>query len=167
MGGHQSARMEKDEWFTPKWIIDALGPFDLDPCTIMKRPWDTAKTHYTKLGDGLSLPWRCENLVSRDYVWCNPPYGNQTWKWLQKMARHGNGISLIFARTETEMFHSFVWENATALLFLKGRLHFHHANGSRAKANAGAPSVLVAYGNYAAKRLKNSGIKGKFITLIP
>ena len=21
-----------DEWYTPKWIIDALGPFDLDPC---------------------------------------------------------------------------------------------------------------------------------------
>lgn len=22
-----------DEWYTPQWIIDLLGPFDLDPCS--------------------------------------------------------------------------------------------------------------------------------------
>lgn len=38
MGGHQSAKMKNDEWLTPKYIIDALGPFDLDPCAPIQRP---------------------------------------------------------------------------------------------------------------------------------
>jgi len=26
-----------------------MGKFDLDPCSPIKRPWDTAKKHYTEL----------------------------------------------------------------------------------------------------------------------
>lgn len=25
-------KVSTDEWYTPRWIIDELGPFDLDPC---------------------------------------------------------------------------------------------------------------------------------------
>ena len=56
-----------------------------------------------------------------------------------------------------------VWNKADALLFLEGRLFFHHVTGEVAKANAGAPSVLVAYGRNNVDALKNSGIKGKLI----
>lgn len=35
----------ENTWFTPKEIIEALGPFDLDPCTVSFRPFDTAKNH--------------------------------------------------------------------------------------------------------------------------
>jgi len=31
IGSHQSARMMKSEWLTPPEIIQALGPFNLDP----------------------------------------------------------------------------------------------------------------------------------------
>ena len=24
--------VSSDNWYTPRWIIDALGPFDCDPC---------------------------------------------------------------------------------------------------------------------------------------
>ena len=58
MGGHQSARMQKDEWLTPPEIIKALGPFDLDPCAPVVRPWDTAKIHYTTTDNGLQREWR-------------------------------------------------------------------------------------------------------------
>lgn len=37
-------------------------------------------------------------------------------------------------------------QQATAVLFIGGRLHFHYVDGKRAKANSGAPSVLIAYG---------------------
>jgi hypothetical protein len=37
----------KDEWLTPPEIIKSLGEFDLDPCSPINRPWDTAKNHYT------------------------------------------------------------------------------------------------------------------------
>lgn len=81
------------------------------------------------------------------------------------MADHGRGTALIFARTETEVFHRWVWERATACLFLEGRIHFCHPDGREADNNAGAPSVLVAYGEGDARTLAGSKLKGKFITL--
>lgn len=158
MSSHQSAVMLKDEWLTPPHIIQALGEFDLDPCSPINRPWSTAKNHFTKEDDGLKQDW-----IGR--VCPNPPYGLLSSQWLNKLATHGNGIALIFARTETEMFFEHVWNKATALLFIKGRLYFHHIDGTKAKANAGAPSVLVTYGNDNAYCLKNCNIPGKFIPL--
>jgi hypothetical protein len=150
--------MLKDEWLTPPDIVRRLGAFDLDPCSPVSRPWDTAATHMTIHDDGLANEWHGR-------VWLNPPYGRETGKWLARLADHGNGIALIFARTETEMFFSEVWEKADALLFLRGRLHFHHVDGRRAAANAGAPSVLIAYGANNAGALQASGIAGQFIRL--
>jgi hypothetical protein len=98
-------------------------------------------------------------------VWCNPPYGLEAANWLNKLAEHGNGIALIFARTETKMFFDHVWKKADALLFIEGRLYFHRVNGEKAKANSGAPSVLIAYGSHNVETLRNCGIKGKFIYL--
>lgn len=158
IGGHQSAKALKDEWLTPPEIFTALGSFDLDPCAPVKRPWDTALTHYDIRDNGLNLEWAGR-------VWCNPPYGKKSAAWLNRLADHGNGIALIFARTETAMFVEHVWGKADALLFIEGRLHFHHANGRRAKANAGGPSVLVAYGIDNVGWLRNCSIKGKFIRL--
>lgn len=158
MGGHHSAKMQKDEWLTPPAILRALGPFDLDPCSPVTRPWDTAARHFTIHDNGLSQEWSGR-------VWCNPPYGLEADRWLERLAAHGNGIALIFARTETVMFFRRVWNVATAVLFIEGRLFFHHVSGQRAKANAGAPSVLIAYGDDNAARLEESGIAGKFIRL--
>lgn len=148
---------QKEEWLTPPELIKACGEFDLDPCFSEPRPWNTAKQHYTKEQDGLSQAW-----VGK--VWCNPPYGNETNKWLKRMAHHNNGIALIFARTETQQFFDYIWYNASAVLFIKGRIKFYDVNGKQAD-SAGAPSVLVAYGEQCAQDLANSGIKGRFISL--
>lgn len=158
MGSHQSGRMLNDEWLTPPNIIDQLGPFDLDPCAPIIRPWDTAKKHYTVNDNGLLQEWN-------GFVWCNPPYGLQASTWLERMVMHNNGIALIFARTETEMFFKHVWPVASSLLFIEGRLYFHYVDGSRAKANSGAPSVLIAYGETAVDRLNRCAIRGKHIIL--
>lgn len=159
MGSHQSARMVKDEWLTPPWIIRQLGPFDLDPCAPINPPWYIARKHYTIEDDGLSQPWAGR-------VWLNPPYGRGTGKWLERLADHGMGTALIFARTETDMFFRCVWGRAHSILFLSGRLHFHHVDGTRAKANAGAPSCLVAYSENDTLGLECSGIPGRLIPLI-
>lgn len=63
------------------------------------------------------------------------------------------------------MFHTYVWERATAVFFFKGRLYFHYPDGTRAAANAGAPSCLVAYGIEDARRLKKYARPGKFLAL--
>ena len=147
----------KDEWLTPPEIIKACGEFDLDPCSPIHRPWDTAKRHYHELNDGLMLPWDGR-------VWCNPPYGKQLGQWLEKCAMHGDCVALTFARTETKAFHQFVWPCADALFFFEGRLQFYHVNGTRGD-TAGAPSVLIAYGSRNADAIKNCGLKGRFVSL--
>lgn len=147
-----------DVWLTPPYITEALGEFDLDPCSPINRPWDTAKKHYTIIDDGLKQEWSGR-------VWCNPPYGREAQKWIKKCADHGDAMTLIFARTETNMFFDQIWDRASALLFMKGRVRFCNVEGIQAKQNAGAPSVLVAYGNQNAEILKNCKLEGKYIDL--
>ena len=157
MGGHhEPVRGKNDEWLTPPGIIEALGPFDLDPCSPVERPWPTAKRHLTIEDDGLHAMWADDEMV-----WVNPPYGTQTWRWLDRLAVHpAGGVALTFARTETAGFFGSIWAEADCLLFLKGRLHFHYVTGERANANAGAPSVLIAYGDEATDRVRSCGLSG-------
>lgn len=161
MAGHQSAQADTTTWLTPPDIIADLGPFGLDPCAAPEpRPWPTADRHIVLPEDGLEAHWGSE------MVWCNPPYGRETWAWLEKLAAHpAGGIALIIARTETAGFVDQVWQRADALFFIHGRLHFHRANGERASANSGAPSVLVAYGAAAAARLRRTQLPGSFVHL--
>lgn len=151
LSSHQSARMKNDEWLTPPEILKVLGPFDLDPCSPVNRPWPTAAAHYTANDDGLTQPWSGR-------VWCNPPFGREAVKWLRKCAEHGNAIALVPARTETAMFYETVWGAADAVLFIKGRPHFHYVDGRKAAANSGAPICLVAYGAANADTLRASGL---------
>lgn len=165
MSGHTSPVNQTPIWLTPPHVLDALGPFDLDPCACSEpRPWPTAAEHYTVEDDGLSRPWHGR-------VWLNPPYGGPSIvrPWLQRMAEHGRGTALIFARTETEASFDFMWRHpaATAALFLEGRLTFHYPDGRRASANGGAPSVLIAYGDDDAARLRRSSLPGAYVDLAP
>ena len=160
MGGHHSQQSKTEVWLTPPHILQALGPFDLDPCAAVDQPWPTAGKHYTINDDGLSQPW-CGR------VWLNPPYGRKIDQWMRHMAAHNHGIALIFARTETAMFFESVWPAATGLMFLQGRVHFHFPNGTRAPANAGAPSVLIAYGEEDGRVLERAPIDGAFVRLRP
>lgn len=156
MGGHQGP-MKSSVWLTPKWVLDALGPFDLDPCASTKRPWPTATHHFTEADDGLSQEWfgRC---------WVNPPYGRHTATWLERLALHGNGTALIFARTDTDTWRKHVWPKASSVLFLYGRLRFCKEDGVGYK-GSGAPSALVSYGQEDAEKLRQSGLKGMWIPL--
>ena len=125
----------KEEWLTPPELIAALGEFDLDPCAPPpnRRPWSMAKQHYDKTMNGLSQPW-----FGR--VWCNPPYGRTTFIWLNRLATHGNGIALIFARTETYGF-------------------------GKQGGTANAPSCLIAYGRNNVNKIKQANLKGRLIEL--
>ena len=126
-----------DEWLTPQNILNALGPFDLDPCAPINRPWDMAARHYTVADDGLSKPWAGR-------IWLNPPYGTHTFEWMERLAEHQEGLALIFARTETRGFHSTIWNKAHSVFFFRGRLRFCRVDGSQAQ-SANAPSCLVSY----------------------
>lgn len=134
----------------PRAVFDAL---------FNDNSWSwAAKNHYTIADSGLMLPWAGR-------IWLNPPYGLEAAEWLSKLAALGNGIALIFARTETDMFRRYVWEMADAVFFFYGRLFFYRVDGTKAKANGGAPSCLVAYGENNVKAIQGSGLDGKLIIL--
>jgi len=159
IGGHHSAKAGTVEWLTPPSIIAALGPFDLDPCAPIDQPYPTAARAFTRRDNGLLQRWSGR-------VWLNPPYTESEIKrWLGRMAEHDHGTALIFARTETDAFFRHVWERATALLFMRGRVNFHLPDGREAGGNAGAPTVLCAYGADDADVLAACRIDGHFVPL--
>lgn len=153
LGSHQRCVGKSQVHLTPKWLIDTLGPFDLDPCAADPRPWDCARHNYAEADDGLSLPWF-------GFVWLNPPFDRyQVARWISRLAAHGNGIALVHARTEAEWFEP-IWERASALLFLPERLKFCRPDGTEQKANSGAPAVLAGFGPTAAARLAGGRLSG-------
>lgn len=147
----------KDEWLTPPELVKAIGTFDLDPCQPINPPFIHAPRGYNILDDGLKQKW-----FGR--VYCNPPYGKEADLWLKKCAEYGNAIVLIFARTETRSFFENIWGKADAVFFIKGRLSFYNVDGTKG-GTAGAPSVLVSYGEECTELLKNCKLQGKFIKL--
>lgn len=152
MKAHQRTIGLNDEWLTPRWILDALGSFDLDPCAPIVRPWDTAKTHYTIADDGLSKEWRGR-------VWLNPPFNrNERPEWMRRMAEHGNGIMLVPAALETAPFREFVFGRAHGILALSKRPHFCDTAGVEADANSDCTICLIAYGESNLDCLLNSGL---------
>ncbi len=138
-----------DSWITPRFILDRLGDFDLDPCACDPQPWPTARRMVTEKENGLLTLWE-------GMVWLNPPYGKALGTWLNRLALHDNGIALVFARTDTRAFHESVWPFASSLLFLRGRITFCTPDGQPAPMghNSGGPSVLIGYGPEAARRLR-------------
>lgn len=159
-GENQDAGSKQREtrWLTPRHLVEPLGKFNLDPCGAPGHEL-AAHTYLLENGDdGLRDEW-----FGR--VWLNPPYGKEAEPFLAKMATHNNGTALIFARTETRTWHTIIWPTY-AILFLAGRVTFLDPDGLPAKANSGAPSCLVAFGEADALALRHSGIAGKYIDLV-
>lgn len=168
LGSHQRTIGKSQVHLTPKAIVDALGPFDLDPCAATVRPWDCAVRNIVEAEDGLSQPWK-------GLVWLNPPFDTrQIGRWISAIARHGNGILLVHARVETRWFAG-IWQHGDVMLFLHGRVRFCQSDGStvtklesksgrRIPCDSGAPVVLVAFGPEAVQRLRDSGLPGAYVT---
>jgi len=157
LGSHQASVGKSQVHLTPRWIIEACGPFDLDPCAADPRPFDCARRNYAEDVDGLSMIWHGK-------VWLNPPFDRyNVGKWMMKLAMHGNGIALLHARTETEWFAP-VWARANAILFMAKRIKFLLPDGTAQRANSGAPPLLVAFGPDNRERLRHSGIPGVLVT---
>lgn len=72
---------EKDDWETPQDFFNILNEefhFTLDPCSTHENT--KCEKHYTIAENGLTQDW------SGETVFCNPPYGRELPKWIQKCA---------------------------------------------------------------------------------
>ena len=151
--------VSSDDWYTPKWIIDTLGPFDLDPCAppFSVRPYDIALKAYTKEDDGLSRDWE-------GIVWMNPPYSRVLLRqFCEKMAQHDNGIALLVNRQDNLLWQEVIFPTAKSMIFMRHRVKFIRPDGTTGSPFFG--SCLVAWGNDCDCRLRKSGIEGKYVQL--
>ncbi len=160
-GAHPHAPVEgrTDEWWTPPEVFEAIGlRFDLDPCAPPWKDadWIPAERRITREENGLSYPWSGR-------VWLNPPYGKEAGRWVERLADHGNGIALVFSRTDVKWWHAAV-PKATAVCFIRGRLTFIAGAGQSAPGNSGGPSALIAYGDACAEAIANSGLGLTYFT---
>lgn len=157
IGGHQSANVKTDEYITPKEIVQALGIFDIDPCSPVLRPWDTAKLHYTVNDNGLKQVWKGR-------TWLNPPYSTIK-AWLCKMSLHKDGILLVFNRSDRDDHHRYVYPHADSMFIRYGRITFCDITGKPYAANGGAPNIFFAFGEQNSDALADSGFKGEHVPL--
>lgn len=128
------------EWATPQAFFDQLNDefhFTLDPCADdMNHKCDK---YFTAEQDGLKQDW------SGEIVFCNPPYGRDIGKWVEKCfdeVYRGNCLCvvlLVHARTDTRWFHDYIY-NRAEIRFVKGRLKFGDHT-----VNAPFPSMVVVY----------------------
>lgn len=117
-----------DRWATPRAVYDALNAefaFDFDPC-----PLDGEVDGRS----GLFCEW------SGRRVFCNPPYGPELRKFLERASEAELAVFLIPARTDTRWFHEIVLPQAKEIRFIKGRLKFGDAKNS-----APFPSMVVVF----------------------
>lgn len=131
-------------WCTPQGFYDKLNKefsFVLDPAATETTA--KCKHYYTPKTDGLLQSW--------DYggaVFCNPPYGREIGKWVEKAYNEALKIKypivlLIPARTDTAYFHDYIYGKAE-LRFIRSRLHFTDECGNTAYP-APFPSMVVVY----------------------
>lgn len=123
---------KKDEWYTPKEVIDAFGPFDYDPCTTKERAeyfgipnYDTIET------DGLETDWA-------DYkkIWCNPPFTRKfefLLKATQSLEEMDGDAEIYFLMPidslTTRIFNEIISGTDYELIIPNGRIKFEDANG--------------------------------------
>jgi hypothetical protein len=140
-----------DEWFTPRYIFDALGEcFDMDVASPPEGPRHVPASAWLS-ADGLSTPW-C------GFVWVNPPFGHQSTKrrWLSKFFEHGNGIALVPDRTSAPWFQEYA-PKADAILWVSPKIKFERPDGSRGEW-PGTGTALFGAGPRAVRALVRSGL---------
>ena len=126
-----------DLWATPQDLfneVDNEFHFDLDVCALPENA--KCKRYFSPEMDGLKQDWT-------GVCWCNPPYGREIGKWVEKAYNTSlNGYTVVMllpARTDTKWFHNFIY-NIAEIRFLKGRLKFGNCNNS-----APFPSMIVVF----------------------
>ena len=128
---------EKMDWTTPQDFYEKLNQefhFTLDQAASAENA--KCSNYYTEADDGLSKDW------SDNVVFCNPPYGRQLPKWIEKCYYESQKpnttvVMLIPARTDTKAFHTYIYHKAE-IRFIKGRLKFGDGKNS-----APFPSMVV------------------------
>jgi hypothetical protein len=146
---HWEALGRSDEWYTPKYIFDAMGVhFDLDVAAPMGGPRHVPCDTWI-YDHSLQKPWH-------GFVWMNPPFGgrNGLKQWLLKFYAHDNGVALVPDRTSAPWFQDAA-KVADAILFLSPKVKFERPDGS-AGVSPSTGTTLLAAGDRGVQALTNA-----------
>jgi hypothetical protein len=112
-----------DDWCTPEWLADALGGFDMDPCSNERSHIRSADACSLATGScGLERDWGCGS------VFCNPPYSD-VGPWAAKLAAHaGPWCALVKLDPTTKWWATLMTSMPTVAPFRK-RIRFEGQGG--------------------------------------
>lgn len=148
-----------DEWYTPKYIFDALGcRFDLDVASPPRQTHVPCSARLTS--QALEADWH-------GFVWMNPPFGgrNGLVPWLDKFVEHGNGIALVPDRTSAPWFQDLA-NKADRILFVGPKVKFERPDGTLGKSPS-TGTALAAVGINGIVALENAGRAGLGFMTVP
>lgn len=140
--GFWEAIGETGEWYTPKYIFDALEcVFDIDVASPTSKTYCNVPAKDFITSGSLILEWPIGS-----FVWMNPPFGGRNGKsvWLDKIKKHGSGIALVPDRTSAPWWQKAAKE-CDALLFISGKVKFIKPDGTTGDSPS-TGTTLLAYG---------------------
>lgn len=139
---------KNDTLQTPAYLIEALGPFDLDPCAGEQTKIATENWWIGREENGLLREWS-------GFVWCNPPF-SQKELWIKKMIQHNEGIMILPERGSAPWFGPLA-QTAGYYFVMGKKVDFI---GGPSSNNLG--SVLFPFGQKAIDRITYSELPGHF-----
>lgn len=134
-----------EEWQTPIQLFNFLdGYFRFTIDVAATKTNALCKSFYDKQANALALAWT-------GTWWCNPPYGRQLHRWVQKMVSSytdgQTGVALLPSRTETE-WHQLLYDHAQLIVPLRKRVQFVRQLEPKATSSAPFPSVLAVFSQH-------------------
>ena len=139
---------KKDEWYTPKEVVDLFGPLEYDPATTKEQAerlgipkYDTIET------DGLKTDW-----TQYKKIWVNPPF-TRKFEFLSKAVQSIEDMSgdaeicflMPIDSLTTKTFHEIIVGTNYELWLPNGRIKFDDGTGGGSSPAFGSVILKLGY----------------------
>lgn len=139
---------KKDQWNTPKEVVDFFGPFDYDPATTKEQARYLGIEVFDDINsDGLKSDWGHYRRI-----WVNPPF-TRKFEFLKKAIetieqKVGTRIFFLLPieSMTTKAFHEIMSDRNYILHLPNGRIRFDDGSGKNSSPAFG--SVVLEFGNH-------------------
>lgn len=143
--GGAALSSDRMDWRTPKELFAKLDEefrFTIDAAANAAN--HLCDRYYTAEDSAFGHSW------SGERVFCNPPYGRDSGKWIEKCRKESERgalvVALLPARTDTRAFHGYIYRQPNVeIRFLPGRLRFGNPQTGEPGDPAPFPAMIVVF----------------------
>lgn len=153
---------KKDEWYTPKEVVDFFGPFDYDPATTREQAKHLGIEVFDDISsDGLKSDWGHHRRI-----WVNPPFTKKfdfLNKALETIMWHYETKVFFLMPAETittKRFHEIMGGQPYTLWIPDGRIKFEDGSGKSSSPAFGSV-VIELDGNFVGTQIKHWRLNGQ------